>query len=438
MASSLPMQAPTPDAHPDTTALEDAVDAAALIGATRSRARGAIPPSDRRSGLLTGGSFTLVLGAWLLLQPPAGASLGAFAACVIAHAVAASVEFEIGPGSALPTTPVLVVALFLLPPPLVPAMAASGLLLAAGAARLRDPSRRERVPVLVGSAWHAIGPAAVFAAARVSQPDLGDVPVFLLALAAQLGCDAVASWVRNSYGLGIPPRRLAAALRFTFTADLLLAPMGLAAALAIPGSPTALLLLLPPTLLLAMLQRDRQEHISRAIVLGEAMTEAADQARHDALTGLQNRLAWEEALAAHRSSPLPFGVVFIDVDDLKTANDLLGHEAGDRLLGTVATALRRVAPDRGGVLVARLGGDEFGVLLPGGDEEEAVRVSRALRVELAATPPIGDGVAVSASIGVGVSSAGALLGTALADADRQLYEDKSRKRSRKRAPGSTA
>jgi diguanylate cyclase (GGDEF)-like protein len=417
---------------PGRDAVEDAVDAAALVSATRSRAHAPVATPDRRSGLLTAGSFAAVLAVWLLLVPPAGASIVAFAACIVAHAIASSIEFEIGPGSALPTTPVLVVALFVLPPQLVPVVAASGLVLAAWVARLRDPSRHERLAVLVGSAWHAIGPAVVFAAAGVSRPDLALLPVFALAVAAQLACDAAASWVRNSYGLGVPTRQLAEALRFTFAVDVLLAPVGLMAALAAPGSAAALLFLVPPTALLAMLQRDRRRHISRTVLLGVAVSAASDQARLDALTGLRNRLAWEEALATHRTSPQAFGVVFADVDGLKQANDARGHETGDRLLVVVARALQQVAPKAEGVLVARLGGDEFGILLPGDAACSAEAVATALREALAAAPALDGLVPVSASIGVGIAAAGPKLGAALAEGDRRLYEDKSSKASRRR------
>jgi diguanylate cyclase (GGDEF)-like protein len=419
------MQRHPPD-QPRADALEDAVGTAALLGATRSRAHAQIAAPDRRSGLLTGGSFILVLGAWLLLAPPTQPSLVAFLACILAHAAASSVEFELGPGSALPTTPVLVLALFLLPPPLVPAVAASGLLLAAAVARLRDPSRRERLLVIVGSAWHAIGPAAVFAVAGIRAPSLADLPVYGLALATQFGCDAIASWVRNGYGLGVPTRLLVGALRFTFMADLLLAPIGLAAALADPGSPGALLFLVPPTLLLAVLQRDRERQISRTVVLGVAVTEATDRARRDALTGLANRLAWEEAVARQRASSSAVGVLFADIDGLKVTNDVHGHEAGDRLLIGFARVLERVVPAGPGVVVARLGGDEFGVLLPGDLAHDVERVATTLRVALAAAPPVEGRLQLSASLGTGVAVMGAGLGDAFADADRGVYTDKNR------------
>jgi diguanylate cyclase (GGDEF)-like protein len=419
-------------------AVVDAVEAAALVEATRTRAHGGLEGPDRRSGLLTGGSFILVLGAWLLAATPHDASLVAFLACVVAHALASSVEFEIGPGSALPTTPVLVVALFLLPPPLVPVVAAAGLFLAAIVARLRDPGRRERVLVLVGSAWHAMGPAAVFAFYGIAAPDLRDGGVYLLAFAAQLVCDLAASWVRNCYGLGVPTRQLLLALRFTFAADLLLAPIGLMAVLAAPGTPWALLFLAPPALLLAMLQRDRRRHINRTVVLGSAVTEAADQARRDALTGLANRLAWEEAIARRRAATGPTSVLFADVDGLKLANDGFGHDAGDRLLIAVAGILRRTAPADQDVVVARLGGDEFGILLPGDRARDAERLATSLRAGLDEAATVEGRVPVSASIGVGTAASGSGLSEALAAADRGVYVEKQRAGAPRRPNGSSS
>ncbi len=100
-------------------------------------------------------------------------------------------------------------------------------------------------------------------------------------------------------------------------------------------------MLLPPTLLLAMLQRDRQAQISAAVTLSQAYAETADRARLDPLTGLRNRLAWEEALVAHVDDLEPIGLVLADVDGLKAANNAHGHETGDRLLLAVADQVRR-------------------------------------------------------------------------------------------------
>ena len=408
----------------------EALGAVELVGETRNRVRDGARASrtERLSGWLTGGLFALVVVPWVALSSPAGAWVP-LAACVVAHAVASSVEFEIGPGSALPTTPVLVIACFLLPPELVPVVAAFGLLLAAAGARLRDADRRERPIVLLGSAWHAVGPALVFLVARGATwpspaPALGDWPVVAAALAAQFAFDAGSSWVRNCWGLGVPTGRLIGALRFTFAADLLLAPIGLTAAVASGGTPWALLLLLPPMLLLAMLQRDRQAHITNAVALGQAYSETADRARRDPLTGLRNRLAWEEALAAHADGAAPIGFVLADVDGLKAANDRFGHEVGDRLLVAVGRLVAAAAPAGDRVIAARLGGDEFGILLPGTAAASAGIVAARVRDALATAPSIDGVVAVSASVGSSTAPDGQAVARGLLEADRELYEDK--------------
>ena len=407
--------------------LIEAISEAATIRAARDRAHSERAVPDRMSGYLTGGSVVLALGAWLLLAPPAVIPLGVLAACVAAYVAAASIEFEIGPGTALPTTPVLWVSLFLLPPQLVPIVALAGLMIAASAARLRDPDRRERLPVLAGSAWHAVGPALVFAMAPARGLALDALGVYALALGAQFGCDAAASWVRNCYGLGVPVRKLAEALRFTFLTDLLLAPVGVAAALAAPGSMGALLFLAGPILLLAMLQRDRERHIDRAVLLSEAFTESADSARRDVLTGLRNRLAWEEAMVNHSERPVPVGIVLADVDGLKATNDARGHDAGDRLLVTIAKAILEATPVEGGAIAARLGGDEFGILLPGALAGRAEAIARTLQRSLGGGPGTPGSTPVSASIGYGLARSGAALSVASREADRRVYDEKARK-----------
>lgn len=109
--------------------------------------------------------------------------------------------------------------------------------------------------------------------------------------------------------------------------------------------------------------------------------------RTDALTGLGNRRAFHEAataeLARARRTSRPFAVAYIDLDDFKSINDRLGHEAGDRLLRAVANTMRSNL--RATDTVARLGGDEFAMLLPEtGDDAARGLVSRARQALLEA------------------------------------------------------
>jgi diguanylate cyclase (GGDEF)-like protein/PAS domain S-box-containing protein len=87
-------------------------------------------------------------------------------------------------------------------------------------------------------------------------------------------------------------------------------------------------------------------------------------ATHDLLTGLPNRVLFKDRLhrefAHARSRNCSFALCFLDVDKLKPVNDLYGHAAGDTLLRTVASVLKRKVRDID--TAARLGGDEFGLI----------------------------------------------------------------------------
>jgi diguanylate cyclase (GGDEF)-like protein len=113
--------------------------------------------------------------------------------------------------------------------------------------------------------------------------------------------------------------------------------------------------------------------------------EAADkehQALHDALTGLPNRMLFQErvdaALTGARQRDAKVSVLLLDLDRFKEVNDTLGHHNGDLLLQEIGDRLRRIL--RAGDTVARLGGDEFAVLLPDlAGEEAALAAAEGIR-----------------------------------------------------------
>jgi diguanylate cyclase (GGDEF)-like protein len=338
-----------------------AVEAVRAVDDSRSRISGRAPMLRRpKSDTTLAALYVLGVGVWLAVTPPSGVRIGVLVACVAALAIASSIEFEIGPGSVLPTTPVLVACLFLVPAQLVPVVAIAGWSSSAAIGRLRDRSRRERLPVLIGSAVHALGPALVFFVAGARTPRLSDWPVYILAGVAQLTFDAAATWLLNCYRLGVPTKDVVSALEFAYLVDLLLFPVGYVIAFVAPGSAAGLVLFVPVLVLLSVLQRDRAHQLDRAIAL----------ATHDPLTGLPNRTLFHERLNEQLAGPRSIAVLLIDLDRFKEVNDTLGHALGDELLVEVGRRLRPLLP--GPDLIARLGGDEFAVLMEATDETDTL------------------------------------------------------------------
>jgi diguanylate cyclase (GGDEF)-like protein len=122
---------------------------------------------------------------------------------------------------------------------------------------------------------------------------------------------------------------------------------------------------------------------SQRVKLRQEGADARELARIDALTGLGNRRAFDEALEAElarsRRTKSPLSLLVADLDGFKQINDRHGHGRGDDCLRKAADALRATlrAPDQ----CFRWGGDEFTILLVGADAVAAARL--AVRVQKA-------------------------------------------------------
>ena len=160
---------------------------------------------------------------------------------------------------------------------------------------------------------------------------------------------------------------------------------------------------------------DAAEHLRRA-------------ALHDPLTGLANRLLAIDRLdhaLAQRTDTTKLAVMFVDLDDFKTVNDGLGHEAGDRVLIVVAERIRGVL--RAGDTAARLGGDEFAIIL---EQLSSVNEAKAVgtRLRQAINQPIslhGRSVRVGGSLGIAFAGADSTSASLMREADTAMYAAKS-------------
>ncbi len=182
---------------------------------------------------------------------------------------------------------------------------------------------------------------------------------------------------------------------------------------------------------LAQIERDTHYAClnARHKELCDAKARIEQIALHDPLTGLPNRLVFQErlnlALSSLRDGELA-AIHLIDLDSFKTVNDTLGHPVGDRLLNWVAARLRRQV--RGSDLIARIGGDEFAIIQVD-LKSTADAISLAERVVQIGNQPFelnGNRLEVGVSAGVAIAPTDGLTADELLrHADLALYKSKA-------------
>ena len=156
------------------------------------------------------------------------------------------------------------------------------------------------------------------------------------------------------------------------------------------------------------------------------------QAFHDKVTRLPNRRFFVhqvEELMANQAPDETFAICFLDLDNFKTVNDTLGHEAGDQLLIQVADRIQHTTRDD--CFLARFGGDEFALLVPRLPAETVARI--ADRIVAALQQPFAineNSVYVGASIGMTqFPEDGTDVNDLLQNADVAMYSAKERGRN---------
>jgi diguanylate cyclase (GGDEF)-like protein len=189
-----------------------------------------------------------------------------------------------------------------------------------------------------------------------------------------------------------------------------------------------------------ILQRNREKLEEKVAERTRELTELTHQlehqAYHDSLTGLANRVTFDDhlKLAIHQADRYGgrVAVMFLDLDRFKIINDTLGHVVGDKLLVNVARRLRQLIREND--TLARLGGDEFGVLImhPGNEAIKADDVARKL-IDAINEPFHIDGynLHVTASLGISVYPVdGDSADVILQNADAAMYRSKDQGKNR--------
>jgi HD-GYP domain-containing protein (c-di-GMP phosphodiesterase class II) len=249
--------------------------APALEGLLLQRRRREPEPMPARERLSEGLIALVLLAAVVAIDggfPEARRSLdlGQAAAYTVAYALACRVRFHVGAGYMTPLQLVLVPMLFVLPVATVPLFVALGFTLARVPDWIAGRAHGDRGLAAFADAWHAVGPALVFAAAGITHPDWHDGPWYVAAFGAQVLTDVVASTTREWAALGVSPRIQLPVLARIYMVDALLAPIGLLAAFAADGQPYRGLLVLPLLALIAVFAQEREQHIESTLELSNA------------------------------------------------------------------------------------------------------------------------------------------------------------------------
>jgi diguanylate cyclase (GGDEF)-like protein/PAS domain S-box-containing protein len=182
--------------------------------------------------------------------------------------------------------------------------------------------------------------------------------------------------------------------------------------------------------------RDEQGNISNYVAIFSDITsrklseeELQRRAHHDPLTGLSNRLSFnellEQDLARARRNKYMLALLYIDLDKFKPINDTYSHQAGDMVLREVANRLQSVVREID--TVARIGGDEFVIILSELDTADHIEIVVA-KIRKTLSDPFeyhGNMLKVGASIGIAIFPDDAIDAQHLVTlADTAMYQEK--------------
>jgi len=315
--------------------------------------------------------FVVAVVALIEIGKPGHVSIGAAIVLTVAFALLSRFEFETGSGYAIATQLAFVPMLFVLPPEIAPALVVAGRLLSGLPGFLRRELPLDRVISRVGDAWYAFGPALVLTGAGIDGAHWSDWPWWLLALGAQLFVDLAVSSAREYFGTGVAPEVHVRELIPIWTMDVLLSPVGMAAALASQDRRFAFVLVFPLALLMWVFAQERRARLDQqiemsrtyrrtALLLGELIGEDDEYtgAHSQGVVSLSVAVADELGVDEEQRRLVEFGALLHDVGkiavpkEIVNKSDLLSDDEwavmrrhtimGQRMLERVGGALKDV------------------------------------------------------------------------------------------------
>ena len=155
----------------------------------------------------------------------------------------------------------------------------------------------------------------------------------------------------------------------------------------------------------------------------------------DALTNINNNRSYQEHMEELSKKKLPYGLIFMDLNDFKQVNDTYGHEAGDTLLNIVAKRLQNSIREKDKAF--RIGGDEFVVVIHGTHDPQFYEgVIARMRQNVARDVTLNNGVILKVSISAGFARCpedGSKFEDVVKKADDAMYHNKRLYKAQKKA-----
>jgi PAS domain S-box/diguanylate cyclase (GGDEF) domain len=172
--------------------------------------------------------------------------------------------------------------------------------------------------------------------------------------------------------------------------------------------------------------RDNLEDIAGLLLIGQdirSFKKLEYLSFHDPLTGLYNRLFFEQEMQRlENRTDQSVGIIISDIDGLKLINDTFGHVTGDKLILTGGQVIERVVGSLG--IAARVGGDEFAILLSEINEELIQEIYRKIKSEAVTFKEEDIDISLSLSVGYAYSKGAVDIRNLFKEADDNMYREK--------------